>query len=100
MSALIIELLQWFVLTLLSFVMFFGLGFIINMLMKTTWFPIYAYFIFVAGLIWWTWGSESLVENIKSYTLADYIPLIGGMAGAIVSGYTIKTLRLKGFKMF
>jgi hypothetical protein len=94
------DILQIIILTLLSFCMFYGLGFIINMLLKTTWFPIYGYVAFVIVLIYTSWGTQTLMENIKGYTLADYIPLLSGLCGAILSGYTIKFLRVKGYKMF
>jgi ABC-type transport system involved in multi-copper enzyme maturation permease subunit len=96
----VIEILQLFVLTLLAFCMFFGLGFIINMLMKTTWFPIYGYIVFVCVLVYWSWGSASFFDNLKGYTVADVLPLISGLAGAILSGYMIKLLRDKGYKMY
>ncbi|MFD0868104.1 Uncharacterised protein [Chlamydia abortus] len=96
----IIDLVQLVVLILLGFCMFFGLGFIINMLLKTTWLPIYVYIIFVIGIVYWSWGAASLIENIKGYTLADYLPIISGLVGAVMSGYTIKMLRVKGYKMF
>jgi hypothetical protein len=96
----IIEILQLFVLTLLGFCMFFGLGFIINMLMKTTWFPIYGYIIFVIVLVFWSWGSKSFFDNLTGYTFADVLPLISGLGGAIMSGFMIKLLRDKGYKMY
>ncbi|WNQ14167.1 YuiB family protein [Paenibacillus aurantius] len=92
--------LQNVVLIILAFVMFFGLGFIINMLMKTTWFPIYGYVVFVIGLVYWSWGSDTFWNNLTGYSIADILPMISGLGGAIVSGYTIRMLRLKGFKMF
>lgn len=96
----IIDLLQLVVLIFLAFTMFFGLGFIINMLMKTTWFPIYAYIAFVIFLVYWSWGGETFWANLKGYTVADILPLIAGLGGAITSGHTIRMLRVKGFKMF
>lgn len=96
----IIDLLQLIVLIFLSFCMFFGLGFIVNMLMKTTWLPIYVYIIFVLFLVYWSWGGQSFWDNLTGYTLADVIPLISGLGGAVTSGYTIRVLRVKGYKMF
>lgn len=95
-----IELIQLVVLIILAFCMFFGLGFIINMLLKTTWFPIYGYMAFVIILIVWTWGPQSLWNNVSSYTLGDVLPFLSGLAGAFLSGYTIKMLRVKGYTMF
>ncbi|WP_028547376.1 MULTISPECIES: YuiB family protein [unclassified Paenibacillus] len=93
--------LQLIIVTVLLFVLFFGLGFILNMLMKTTWFPIYGYIALVIGLvIYWGWETGSLTTNLSEYSFADYIPAIGGLIGAILSGSTIKSLREKGFRMF
>ncbi|MFH5181978.1 YuiB family protein [Paenibacillus sp. TAB 01] len=93
--------LQLMIVTVLLFVLFFGLGFILNMLMKTTWFPIYGYIALVIGLvIYWGWETGSLASNLSEYAVADYIPAIGGLIGAVLSGYTIKALREKGYKMF
>ncbi|MED4603804.1 YuiB family protein [Paenibacillus validus] len=93
--------LQLIIATVLLFVLFFGIGFILNMLLKTTWFPIYGYIVLVIGLVlYWGWGTGSLSQNIAEYTFVDYISALGGLAGAILSGSTIKSLRQKGFKMF
>ncbi|WP_010493660.1 YuiB family protein [Paenibacillus elgii] len=93
--------LQLIIVTVLLFVLFFGLGFILNMLMKTTWFPIYGYIALMIGLvIYWGWGTGSLASNLAEYSVADYVPAIGGLIGAVLSGSTIKSLRQKGFKMF
>ena len=92
---------QLVIVTVLMFVLFFGLGFILNMLMKTTWFPIYGYIALVIGLmIYWAYGTSSLASNLTGFTITDYIPAVGGLIGAAVSGAAIRTLRIKGFKMF
>jgi hypothetical protein len=97
----LLEIAQLIIVTVLLFVLFFGLGFIFNMLLKTTWFPIYGYIALVIGLvIYWGWGTGSLVQNIAEYTIADYIPAIGGLIGAVLSGTVIRKLRTLGYKMF
>lgn len=96
----VIQLLQLFVLVVLAFCMFFGLGFIINMLMKTTWFPIAGYVIFVAVVVYMSWGPESFVDNVLGYSISDFLPLLSGLGGAVASGYVIRTLRTKGYRMF
>lgn len=95
-------LLQLIVLTVLFFVMMFGIGFILNMLMKTTWFPIYLFFIVVIPLIgYYSWNADkSFAGNLASYTYVDYITAVGGVLGAYVSGWAIRSLRRSGFKMF
>ncbi|MCR8629872.1 MULTISPECIES: YuiB family protein [Paenibacillus] len=93
--------LQLVIVTVLLFVLFFGLGFILNMLMKTTWFPIYGYIALVIFLVvYWGWGTDSLTTNLTEYGIADYVPAVGGLIGAALSGSTIKALRTKGYRMF
>lgn len=87
--------------TVLMLVLFFGIGFILNMLLKTTWFPVYGYILLIIGLvIYWEFGTSTLASNIAEYSFVEYITAIGGLAGAILSGSAIKTLRVRGFKMF
>ncbi|MNI09448.1 hypothetical protein D3C73_625200 [compost metagenome] len=93
--------LQLIIATVLMLVLFFGIGFILNMLMKTTWFPVYAYMLLIIGLVvYWAWGNGSLMSNLAEYTYVDLITGIGGLIGAVLSGSAIKTLRIRGFKMF
>ncbi|MUT64323.1 YuiB family protein [Paenibacillus sp. NEAU-GSW1] len=94
--------LQLIVATVLFLVMMFGIGFILNMLLKTTWFPIYVFIIVLIPLyIWQTWDdSESFVGNFTAFTIIDLIPVIGALAGAYISGWAIRALRRGGYKMF
>ncbi|MFC4775606.1 YuiB family protein [Paenibacillus sp. GCM10023252] len=94
--------LQLIIATVLFLVMMFGIGFILNMLLKTTWFPIYAFFIVLIPLwIWGTWDhSESFADNFGAFTIVDSIPVIGALIGAYVSGWAIQALRRGGYKMF
>jgi cation transport ATPase len=96
----IISFLQFFVATLLSFCIFLGLGFIINMLLKTTWVPVYVYFIVVIIIVYSFYDSGSFFNYLKGTSFSDIVLFIGGLAGAILSGYLIKTLRDKGYKMY
>jgi len=96
----IISFLQFFVATLLAFCIFLGLGFIINMLLKTTWVPVYVYFIVVIIIVYSFWDAGSFFSYLKGTSFSDIVLFIGGLAGAILSGYLIKTLRDKGYKMY
>jgi hypothetical protein len=84
---------------LLIFVLFFGISFILNMLLKTTWFPIYIYIVgIIALLIFWdktSWGTFLL-----SFKLVDYVYFITGILGIVIGGKAIETLRKQGYKMF
>lgn len=93
---------QLIVAMVLFFIMMFGIGFILNMLMKTTWFPIYLFIIVLLPLmIWGTWdNSISFSENFTSFTFVDMLPAITALVGAYVSGWTIQALRRGGYKMF
>lgn len=94
--------LQIVVAMLLFFVMMFGIGFILNMLMKTTWFPIYLYLIVLLPLgIYFTWDKTlSFGDNLTAYTIVDALPAITALVGAYVSGWAIRALRRGGYKMF
>ncbi|MBD0383423.1 YuiB family protein [Paenibacillus sedimenti] len=92
---------QMIIATVLMMVLFFGLGFILNMLMKTTWFPLYAYIALIIGvIIYGAMGTATFLSNDTGFTIVDIIPAIGGFVGAILSGSAIKALRIRGFKMF
>ncbi|MEX2460135.1 MAG: YuiB family protein [Paenibacillaceae bacterium] len=96
----IISFLQFFVATLLAFCIFLGLGFIINMMLKTTWLPVYVYFIIVIIIVYSFWDAGTFMNYLKGTSFSDVVLFIGGLAGAILSGYLIKTLRDKGYKMY
>ena len=92
---------QLLVIVLLAFVLIFGTGFIFNMLLKTTWAPVYIYVALVAAvLVYFEWGSGNFWTGLASYGAVDWLTAAGGLAGAYVSGLAIKTLRARGYKMF
>ncbi len=74
----------------LFLVLAFGIGFILNMLIKTTWLPLVMYALLLVYLI----------LSMGSLLVVDYIILASGLAGAVLSGVTIRMLRAKGYRMF
>lgn len=68
----------------------FGLGFIINMILKTSWLPVYIYVIVVAFLVYRSGGMNAI----------DAVVLLAGAAGAVLSGLVIRKLRRMGYRMF
>ena len=88
--------------TLLFFVLFFGIGFILNMLIKTTWLPVWLYVIVVLPLgVWYFWKPDlTFFGNLKAFAVIGMLPLIAGIGGSIVSGWAIRALRRSGYKMF
>lgn len=75
----------------LLFVLFFGIGFILNMILKTTWLPL---IIFLGVVIYIAYDLTML------FTLVNVVLFLSGLAGAVGGVWTIKVLREKGYKMF
>ncbi|KQY80669.1 hypothetical protein ASD24_17185 [Paenibacillus sp. Root52] len=90
------------VLMVLFFVMMFGIGFILNMLMKTTWFPSYLFVIVILPIVVYSLWDQTvpLTSHLGSFQIVDYLTGVAGLAGAVISGWTIRKLRLGGYKMF
>lgn len=95
---------------LLFFVLFFGIGFLLNMILRTTWtmailspFVLLLWIDQISVMDYVTSPSASLAhvkERIESLASADLIILSSGIVGAVVSGVVIQTLRKKGYRMF
>jgi hypothetical protein len=85
------SLLQFVVSIVLFAVLGFGIGFIINMILRTTWLPV----VLVIGVVVGALLYKKIVPGPW-----DAIILGCGMAGTVVSGWTIQTLRKKGYRMF
>lgn len=97
-----LNLIQLPIVFLLFFVLLFGIGFTLNMLLKTTYFPMYAYiFVAIPGAMYYLWDEKlSFYGNLAAFQIPDYVPAIGGLIGAWLSGKTIDVLRRRGYKMF
>lgn len=101
---------QLVVSVLLFFVIFFGISFILNMLLRRTWLMSFVYPIIVLLIV----DDISKIEYIKhpihalstaftnlmQITIVDIIILLSGFIGTIVSGIVIKILRKSGYQMF
>ncbi|MFC5528553.1 YuiB family protein [Cohnella yongneupensis] len=88
--------------SLLCLVLFFGIGFILNMLIKTTWLPLWLFLIIVVPIgIYSLWQPDLTVsENVRSMLVSDIILVVAGAFGAYISGWAIRALRRGGYKMF
>lgn len=94
----------------LFFILFFGIGFLLNMLFRSTWimvmlFPMVAILIVNKSKLieYFRQPAESLkqlIMNFSSLQSADIIILSSGLLGGILAGVVIKTLRKKGYQMF
>ena len=93
-----LEIIQEIVGAILFFVLLFGIGFILNMLIKTTWLPLWLWiFIGIPLGVWHYWKPDTSVGSF----LAVWLPsIVSSVAGAALSGWTIRKLRKSGYKMF
>lgn len=95
---------------LLFFVLFFGIGFILNMLLRMSWimaiiYPLIAIIIIdqVAFIEYFTNFNVAMPElffRFSKLAVADILILSSGMTGAVVAGVVIRNLRFKGYSMF
>lgn len=95
---------------ILFFVIFFGLAFILNMLLRKTWLMAFLYPFIVVIIIdgipvtrYFTAPSDAFstaFAMIAKITVVDWVILLSGFVGAIVSGVVIKYLRKSGYQMF
>lgn len=103
-------LIQAFVIVVLFFVIFFGLAFILNMLLRRTWLMSFLYIFIMIIMVDNISTIEYFTEPTDAFSAAytrlaglkffDYVVFIAGFAGTIVSGIVIKVLRKSGYQMF
>ncbi|MFC4558633.1 YuiB family protein [Virgibacillus kekensis] len=101
---------QFIISILLFFVIFFGLAFILNMLLRRTWLMaiIYPFIVLmiVDNISTWNYFTDlgasfsKAFDELSKITAADISILGAGFAGTIVSGIVIKFLRKSGYRMF
>ncbi|MBU9722117.1 MULTISPECIES: YuiB family protein [Bacillaceae] len=101
---------QLIIAIVLYFVLFFGIGFILNMLLRSTWtmaviYPIVIFFIVdESGLLQYFLSPgeafPTFFNDLIALKTADIIILSAGMAGAILSGIANRMLRNRGYQMF
>lgn len=94
----------------LFFVLFFGIGFLLNMLLRSTWtmgflYPLVVIFIVdnVRFIEYFRNTGDTfrqIGENLTSLSQIDMIVLSSGFIGAILSGVVIRMLRARGYQMF
>ncbi|SFS42948.1 YuiB family protein [Marininema halotolerans] len=68
----------------------FGISFILNMILKTTWVPLVLY----AGLLAYFFITKGMLLG------GDYLMLTMGLLGILSGGWTIRYLRVNGYRMF
>ncbi|WP_100013219.1 YuiB family protein [Lentibacillus sediminis] len=95
---------------ILYFVIFFGIAFILNMLLRRTWLMAVLYPVIVIMIVdnisTWNYFTSpgeafsAIGERLMSITAVDITILLSGFAGTILSGIVIKMLRKNGYQMF
>lgn len=105
-----ISILQLFISVILFLILFFGIGFILNMLLRMTWvmaiiYPIVIVFVIdrVPFIQYFRAPGEAfsdLGNQFVTLHITDIIILVSGFIGAILSGYIMRVLREKGYRMF
>ncbi|MEK5037457.1 YuiB family protein [Sporosarcina sp. FSL K6-3457] len=95
---------------LIFMVMFFGIGFLLNMLLRMTWLMAIIYPIVVVLIIdevkvyeYFTkpkYAFQLLGDKVMALHTADIVILASGLVGAIISGFVMKILRKQGYQMF
>lgn len=101
---------QFLISILLFMVLFFGIGFILNMLLKTSWVMAILYPFVVIMIVdnestlkYITQPGEAVhnaIQRTVSLAPSDITILSMGFVGAIISGVVIKMLRQNGYQMF
>ncbi|WP_369902030.1 YuiB family protein [Bacillus manliponensis] len=95
---------------MLFLVLFFGIGFLLNMILRATWvmaiiYPLICIFIIdkVSFFDYFASPKESLSSlgtSMMNLGQADAFILSTGLLGAILSGIVIKKLRQNGYQIF
>ena len=104
------SLVQLMLSVLIFLVMFFGIGFLLNMLLRMTWLMALVYPIVVILIIdevdFFDYFAspamafQALGDKLVSLHIADILILSSGLLGAIIAGIVIKLLRKNGYQMF
>ncbi|MGP4061422.1 YuiB family protein [Halobacillus litoralis] len=101
---------QFVVSMLLFFVLFFGISFLLNMLLRSSWIMSFVYPVIVLFIVdsfsWTKYFTEpsssfsTVFEQLMNLQVVDIIILASGFAGTIVAGIIIRLLRKNGYQMF
>lgn len=101
---------QLIVSMILFFILFFGIGFLLNMILRSTWVMAFIYPIVVILIIDNVSVFDYILSPISSFTalgqdfislkLVDILVLSCGMIGAVAAGIVIRILRKRGYQMF
>lgn len=94
----------------LFMILFFGIGFIVNMLLRSSWIPAIIYPFIVILIVdqvhiyeYFTHFQSSvidLVHQLEALKPVDVTVLTSGFIGTLAAGIVIRMLRVRGYQMF
>ncbi|GAK05296.1 hypothetical protein JCM19037_3781 [Geomicrobium sp. JCM 19037] len=95
---------------MLFLILFFGIGFLLNMVLRSTWMMAVIYPVIVIWIVNSATFTEYFTAPIQSFSaipaefaalrIADIVILLSGFIGAIIAGVAIRMLRVRGYQMF
>ncbi|WP_411843583.1 YuiB family protein [Salinicoccus sp. HZC-1] len=95
---------------LLFFVLFYGISFLLNMILKVTWLMVGVYPFIVLLIVDGISTAEYFINTSEAFSTlgtglanlftADILMLSSGLVGTILAGMTIRYLRKAGYQMF
>jgi len=95
---------------MLFIILFFGIGFLLNMVLRSTWMMAVIYPIIVIWIVnpasftdYFTSPAasfSSIGPSLASLQLVDGLILGSGLIGAIIAGISVRMLRVRGYQMF
>ncbi|PSL44467.1 YuiB-like putative membrane protein [Salsuginibacillus halophilus] len=95
---------------ILFLILFFGIGFLLNMILRSTWITAFIYPLLVLWIVdslgllsYFTAPAASfqtLGQDLAGLQLADVLILTCGLIGAVLAGIVIRMLRVRGYQMF
>ncbi len=105
-----LNIVQFAVSMLLFFVLFFGISFLLNMILRSSWIMSFVYPVIVLFIVddfpWTNYFSQpgeafpNVFSHIANLKVVDIIILTSGFIGTIVAGIVIRKLRKNGYQMF
>ena len=94
----------------LFLILFFGIGFLLNMILRATWIMAVIYPLIVIFIVDNVGVFEYITAPIASFQAlaydlialkpVDILVLTSGFIGAIIAGVVIRMLRARGYQMF
>ncbi|WP_226580173.1 YuiB family protein [Halobacillus litoralis] len=101
---------QFAVSILLFFVLFFGISFLLNMILRSSWIMSFIYPVIVLFIVddfpWTRYFSEpsnafsTVFNELTRLSVVDVVILSSGFIGTIAAGIVIRKLRKSGYQMF